>query len=120
MVSIILIDIRVQGTGIYEKRYRRTSLRKISSMRSDVVLRPLRPALEANSRRPFPPRWVSIASRVRSETVVPRRAASWRSRASRSSGSFTVVLFMVCQHTMERPVQVLVRAPGDQVGVEAD
>ncbi len=58
-------------------------------------------ALAANSRRPLPPRCVSIASRVRSDTLVPRRAASWRSRASRSSGSLTVVLFMVCQHTLK-------------------
>ena len=35
-----------------------------------------------------------MASRVISETVTPRRAASWRRRASRSSGSFTVVRFM--------------------------
>jgi len=47
------------------------------------------------------PRCVSIASRVRSDTLVPRRAASWRSRASRSSGSLTVVLFMVCQHSLK-------------------
>jgi hypothetical protein len=31
--------------------------------------------------------------------VLPRRAASWRSFASRSFGSFTVVRFIVCQHT---------------------
>jgi hypothetical protein len=31
--------------------------------------------------------------------VVSRRAASCRRRASRSSGSFTVVRFMICQHT---------------------
>jgi hypothetical protein len=30
---------------------------------------------------------------------MPRRSASWRSLASRSSGSFTVVRFTVCQHT---------------------
>jgi hypothetical protein len=31
---------------------------------------------------------------------MPRRSASWRSLASRSSGSLTVVRFMVCQHTL--------------------
>jgi hypothetical protein len=31
--------------------------------------------------------------------VMPRRSASCRSLASISSGSFTVVRFMVCQHT---------------------
>jgi hypothetical protein len=36
-----------------------------------------------------------IASRVSSETVRPLRAASWRSRASSSSGSLTVVRRMV-------------------------
>ncbi len=35
-----------------------------------------------------------MASRVSSETVTPRRSASWRSRASSSSESFTVVRFM--------------------------
>jgi hypothetical protein len=31
--------------------------------------------------------------------VIPRRSASCRSLASSSSGSLTVVLLMVCQHT---------------------
>jgi prevent-host-death family protein len=48
-------------------------------------------------RRPDPPpRWASMASRVSSDTVEPRRSASasGRSRASRSSGTLTVVRFM--------------------------
>ncbi len=40
------------------------------------------------------PSIVSIARRVSSDTVTPRRFASCRSRASRSSGSLTVVLCM--------------------------
>lgn len=40
-----------------------------------------------------------MASLVTSEIVAPRRAASCRSRASKSSGSFTVVRFIICQHT---------------------
>jgi hypothetical protein len=43
-----------------------------------------------------------MASRVIWDTVAPRRSASWRSRASSSSGSFTVVRFTVCQHTARR------------------
>ena len=57
---------------------------------------PLAPAPAARRRR-FPRgavRSVSIASLVSSDTVIPRRSASWRSRASRSSGSLTVVLCM--------------------------
>jgi serine/arginine repetitive matrix protein 1 len=37
---------------------------------------------------------------VISDTVMPRRSASCRSRESSSSESFTVVRFMVCQHTI--------------------
>lgn len=37
MMAVILVDVGVQGTGVYEERYRPTSLRKISSIRSDVV-----------------------------------------------------------------------------------
>jgi hypothetical protein len=72
----------------------------ISSMRRAVSCRPLRPALAAiRRRRPAPARWISSASRVISATVLSRRAASWRNLVSRSSGNFTVVRFMVCQHT---------------------
>src|SRR5579859_4597836 len=58
-----------------------------------------------------------MAWRVSSETVMPRRSASWRSLASRSSGSLTVVRFMVCQHTY--PDSGLnSRGPSSQAGVE--
>lgn len=40
-----------------------------------------------------------MASLVTADTVFPLRAASCRNFASSSSGSFTVVLFMICQHT---------------------
>ena len=70
-----------------------TSLARVSSIRSEMSLRPLRPAATASSVRRAP-RCVCTASRVNSEIVMPRRCASWRSRASVSSDSFTVVRFM--------------------------
>ncbi len=100
VVSIVFVDVGVQRPGIDDQRDRVASRRRISSMRRAVCVRPLRPDFAAISRRRPPPRWDSMASRVTSETLVPRRAASWRSRASSSSGSFTVVRLMVCQHTL--------------------
>jgi hypothetical protein len=90
------VNVRVQRTSVDEEGYCDASSRKISSMRTEMSWQPLRPAAAAiNFRRPRRlPRWASIASLVRSDTVKPRRCASWRSRASSSSGSFTVVRFM--------------------------
>ena len=71
-------------------------------MRTETSCDPLRPAAVAIiRRRPVgrAPRWFSMASRVSSETVIRLLSASCLSRVSRSSGSFTVVRFMVCQHT---------------------
>ena len=101
VVPVVGVDVGVQGSRVDEQRYRFTSARRISSIRSEMSEWPLCPAPAARSLR-FPlrsPRCASIASRVSSETVVSRRSASCRNRASRSSGSFTVVRFMVCQHT---------------------
>jgi len=101
VVAVVFIDVGVKRPGIDNQCYRRASRRMISSMRRAVSRRPLRPAFAAMSRRRLPPpRCASIASRVISAIVVPRREASCRSFASRSSGSLTVVRRMVCQHTM--------------------
>ena len=100
MVSIVRVDVGVQGPGVDDQRDPGTSAASISSIRSETSERPLWPAAAASSRRRprLPPRSDSIASRVSSEMVVPRRSASCRKRASSSSGSLTVVRFMVCQH----------------------
>lgn len=52
MVAVVLIDIRVEGSGIDDQRDRRVSCRMISSMRRAVSRCPLRPALAASRRRP--------------------------------------------------------------------
>jgi hypothetical protein len=74
----------VQRAGVDGQRDCATSPAMISSIRSEMSCRPLAPAPAARSRRR--PRGasssVSIASRVSSETVTPRRCASWRNRAS--------------------------------------
>lgn len=96
VVSVVAIDIGVERTGIDDQSDCWTSLARISSMRSEMSSRPLAPAPPARSRRlpGWVPRKVSIASRVKSDTVLPRRSASCRRRASSSSGSFTVVRCM--------------------------
>lgn len=76
VVPIVLIDVRVERTRIDEERYRRASRRRICSIFRAVSRRPLLPALAAISFRRPPPRCDSIASRVTSEIVEPRRAAS--------------------------------------------
>ncbi len=122
MVAVVCVDVGVQGPGVDQQRYGRTSARRISSIRSDTSERPLAPAPAAISlRRPlWEPRYSSMASLVTSEMVVARRSASWRRRASNSSGSFTVVLFMVCQHTLHE-VEVLAAASrAAPVGVRGD
>jgi len=96
VMLVVAIDVCVERAGIDDQSDEPTSLARISSIRSEMSERPLAPAPAARSRR-FPrgaASSVSIASRVSSDTVVPRRSASWRSRASRSSGSLTVVRCM--------------------------
>ncbi len=96
VVAVIGIEGRIERPGIDDQPDCRSSLRRSSSIRSDTSCCPLRQAFPpANRRRDPPPRWRWIASRVSSEMVRPLRAASWRSRASRSSGSLTVVRRMV-------------------------
>ena len=100
VIAIICVRVGIQRPRIHEERYRTASFRRISSIRSETSVSPLLPAFAARNRRlPPPPRCASIASLVSSEIVFFLRAASWRRRASRSSVSFTVVRFMVCQHT---------------------
>jgi hypothetical protein len=96
VVSIVSIDVGVERSGVDDQRDEPNSAARISSIRSEISVRPLAPAPAARSRlRPVrPPRCASIASLVISEIVVPRRCASWRRRASRSSGNFTVVRIM--------------------------
>jgi len=91
VIAVVGVDIGVERAGVDEEGYGVTSAARISSMRSETSSRPLRPAAAARNRRGGPPTWRSMASRVTSEMVMLRRAASWRSRRSRSSGSITVV-----------------------------
>jgi hypothetical protein len=101
VVCVVEVDVGVERTGVDNQRDAGTSAARISSIRSETSERPLLPAPAARSRRRGPalPRCASMAWRVNSETVVPRRSASCRRRASSSSGSFTEVRRMVCQHT---------------------
>jgi len=92
VVGVVGIDVGVEGAGVEDQRDGAISAARISSIRSETSLWPLRPPAAAPScRRPPVPRCCSSAVRVTSAIVTPRRSASWRSRASRSSGSFTVV-----------------------------
>lgn len=54
MMTVVGVDIRVEGTGIDYECDRETSLAKISSMRSEMSERPLRPAPAAPSLRRGP------------------------------------------------------------------
>ncbi len=96
MVPVVAIDVGVEGPGVDDQCDGWTSLARISSIRSEISARPLAPAPAASSLRLpcWAPSRFSIASRVSSDTVLPRRSASWRRRASSSSDSFTVVLCM--------------------------
>ena len=95
VVGIVGVDVGVEGPGVEDQRDGAISEARISSIRSETSLWPLRPLAAAPSRRrPPTPRCCSSAVRVTSAIVTPRRLASWRSRASRSSGSFTVVRCM--------------------------
>lgn len=54
MVAVVHVDVGVQGPGVDEERYGRPSLRRISSIRSEMSDRPLAPAPAAiNRRRPL-------------------------------------------------------------------
>jgi hypothetical protein len=56
VVIVVCVDVGVKRAGVDEERYRETSLRRISSMRTETSCEPLRPAAEAiNFRRPGPP-----------------------------------------------------------------
>jgi hypothetical protein len=100
VVGVVGVDVGVKGPGVEDQRDGAISAARISSIRSETSLWPLRPLAAApRRRRPPAPRCCSNALRVTSAIVTPRRSASWRSRASRSSGSFTVVRRMGCQHT---------------------
>jgi hypothetical protein len=91
-VGVVGVDVGVEGPGVEDQRDGAISEARISSIRSETSLWPLRPLAAAlRRRRPPAPRCCSSAVRVTSAIVTPRRSASWRSRASRSSGSFTVV-----------------------------
>jgi hypothetical protein len=78
VMPIVSVDVRVQRPGVDQKRYGRTSARRISSIRPEMSERPLCPTPAAMSwrRPPDVPRSASIASRVSSDTVVWRRSAS--------------------------------------------
>lgn len=92
VMGVVGVDVGVEGTRVDDQRDGTVSEAMISSIRSEMSLCPLRPLAAApNRRRPPAPRCCSSAVRVTSAIVTPRRSASWRSRASRSSGSFTVV-----------------------------
>jgi uncharacterized membrane protein HdeD (DUF308 family) len=94
VMRVVGVDVGVERAGVDDDPgYRRTSAARISSMRSDTSVRPLRPAFAApRRRRPGgPTRYASSASRLMSEMVTPRRWASCRRRASKDSGIFTVV-----------------------------
>ena len=78
VVVVISVDVGIERSGVDDERYWETSLRRISSMRIETLADPLRPAPAASSFRlpRFAPRCASMASRVRSEIVTPRRSAS--------------------------------------------
>ena len=78
VMPVVGVDIGVERAGVNDQCDDDTSDARISSMRSDTSARPLRPAAAAPSRRRGP-RWLSMASLVSSEMVIPRRCASWRS-----------------------------------------
>lgn len=100
VMSVVSVDVGIERPGVADQRDGESSEARISSIRSETSLRPLRPAPAAPRWRPLPePRCCSRAARVTSAIVAPRRDASWRSRASSSSDSLMVVRLMGCQHT---------------------
>ncbi len=100
VMQIIGIDVRVQRPRIDEDGYRAISDLRISSIRPEMSLAPLLPARAARSCLGVVIlKYASKASRVTVAMGTPRISASRRRMLSRLSGSFTVVRFMVCQHT---------------------
>lgn len=77
MVRVVGVDVRIERAGV-DDQSDCDSARMISSTRSEMSLRPLRPAAAAPSLRrdPVVPRCASSAVRVISAMVVPRRCAS--------------------------------------------
>ena len=79
VVGIVGVDVGVQGSCIDDnRRYSPTSADRISSMRSEISWRPLRPAAAAFRcrRPPGTPKYASSASRLTSEIVIFRNSAS--------------------------------------------
>ena len=76
VVRVVGIDVRVERAGVDDQCDGAISARMISSTRSEMSLRPLRPAAAAPSLRrdPVAPRCASSAVRVISAMVVPSRS----------------------------------------------
>ncbi len=95
VVRVVGVYVGVERAGVDDQCDGAISEPMISSMRSEISCVPLRAAAAPVSRRLRPlPRCASSAVRVICAMVTPWRLASCRSRASRSSGSFTVVRCM--------------------------
>jgi hypothetical protein len=76
VVVVVGVDVGIERSGVDNDRYGATSSRRISSIRTETSCEPLWPAAAAiRRRRPAgrDPRWVSIASRVSSDTVTRLR-----------------------------------------------
>jgi hypothetical protein len=56
VVPVVGVDVGIERPGVDEEGYRATSAERISSMRSEMSSRPLRPAPAARRRRWRPPR----------------------------------------------------------------
>lgn len=80
MVGIVCVYVGVERAGVDDQRDMASSALMISSTRSEMSLRPLRPAAAAPKRRRLPaPRYATSAARVISAIVTPWRLASCRS-----------------------------------------
>lgn len=77
MMGVVGVDVGVERSGVDDQRDGAISEARISSIRSETSLCPLRPAPAApRRRRPPAPRCCSSAVRVTSAIVTPRRCAS--------------------------------------------
>jgi len=79
VVGVVGVDVRIKRPRVDNKRtYRKTSAARISSIRSEMSVRPLRPAAAARRlRRPRgSPKYASSASRLISEIDILRCSAS--------------------------------------------
>jgi len=65
MVTVVGVDVGIQRSGVDQESYRSTSAARISSIRSEMSSRPLRPAPAAANLRP-PSSW-SIACSLRQQ-----------------------------------------------------